>query len=95
MDPLDPHDMRRGFATHGEHLLGISEAHTKAILHHAEGRSGDVTKERYALHDGTHFKWDVMRKWEAWLLTLAFQGSRGPGARMRTLRRPGEGAAAA
>lgn len=85
MDPLDPHDLRRGFATHGEHLLGISEAHTKAILHHAEGKSGDVTKERYALHDGTHFKWDVMRTWERWIQRLAMEQAPVPGARLRTL----------
>ncbi|MFC3125125.1 tyrosine-type recombinase/integrase [Pseudoroseomonas globiformis] len=70
MDPLDPHDLRRAFATHGQGVLGISEAHTKAILDHAEGRSGDVTMERYALHDGRHFKWGVMQKWQDWIQGL-------------------------
>ena len=91
LHPLDPHDLRRAFATHGEQLLGISEAHTKAILHHAEGRSGDVTRERYALHDGTHFKWDVMNRWVRWIQGLAAEQGPISGAKVGTLLLIGTG----
>jgi len=43
---------------------------------------------KYALHDGTHFKWGLMRGWEAYLLCLARDHSGSPGARMRTLLMP-------
>lgn len=66
--PIRPHDCRRAFATHGEALLGFKRSDTKAILDHAEGQSGDVTAAHYALHDGTHFKWLIMRTWEAFVL---------------------------
>lgn len=66
--PMRPHDSRRAFATHGESLLGLKPSDTKAILDHAEGLSGDVTSTHYALHDGTHFKWGIMRAWEAFVV---------------------------
>ena len=63
-----PHDVRRAFGTHGETLLGFSPADTKAILDHLEGhQSGDVTRTSYALHNGTHFKWPLMRTWANWI----------------------------
>lgn len=83
LDPLDPHDLRRAFATHGQVRLGMRPSDTKAILDHAEGRGGDVTAARYALHDGQHFKWRLMQDWEAWVLAQ-IRASR-PGARLRTL----------
>ena len=70
-----PHDLRRGFGTHGERLLGMLRAETKAILDHASGevstalitrpgaRGSDVTGRHYSLHDGTHRTWPVMRAW--------------------------------
>lgn len=59
-----PHDLRRGFATHGERRLGWARFHTKSILDHGEGDEGsDVTGLHYALHDGTHHKWGTMEKW--------------------------------
>ena len=67
---MRPHVVRRAFATHGQARLGITPAETKAILDHAEGLSGDVTAAYYTFHDGTHFKWGVMRKWEGWLKDL-------------------------
>lgn len=66
--PIRPHACRRAFGTHGEALLGNKRSDTKAILDHAEGQSGDVTAQRYALHDGRHFKWGIMRRWESWVL---------------------------
>ncbi len=66
--PIRPHVCRRAFATHGERLLGFGKSDTKAILDHAEGLSGDVTAMHYALHDGTHFKWRLMKQWETWVL---------------------------
>ncbi len=59
-----PHDIRRAFATHGENHLGWSLADIKTILDHNEGvASGDVTRESYALGDGTHMKWPIMLRW--------------------------------
>ncbi len=66
--PMRPHDARRAFGTHGEALLGFKRSDSKAILDHAEGLAGDVTAEHYALHDGTHFKWPLMRTWEAFVV---------------------------
>lgn len=63
-----PHDIRRAFGTHGETLLGFSFSDTKSILDHLEGhQSGDVTRTSYALHNGTHFKWPIMRAWANWI----------------------------
>lgn len=59
-----PHDLRRAFATHGQRDLGMKTSDTKTILDHLEGQeSGDVTSISYALHDGSHFKWPLMRTW--------------------------------
>lgn len=59
-----PHKVRRSFGTHGEAILGLKRSDTKAILDHNEGeKSGDVTREHYSLHDGSHFKWPIMRTW--------------------------------
>ena len=90
MSPLDPHDMRRAFATHGQVRLGMKPSDTKAILDHAEGKSGDVTAERYALHDGRHFKWALMKAWEDYLLGLTTRHCTVAGARLRTLMLPGD-----
>ena len=59
-----PHDVRRSFATLGESVLGLKRSDTKAILDHSEGeKSGDVTRQHYALHDGRHFKWPICATW--------------------------------
>ncbi|MFC3692496.1 tyrosine-type recombinase/integrase [Chenggangzhangella methanolivorans] len=59
-----PHALRRGFATHGERMLGNSREATRIILDHNEGEeTHDVTRASYALHDGTHLKWSVVKKW--------------------------------
>ena len=76
---INPHDVRRAFATYGESILHWSLAETKMILDHAEGLSGDVTSEHYALHDGTHLKWGVARRWEKWLIEQ-FAACKPPGA---------------
>lgn len=77
-----PHDIRRAFGTYGESLIGWSTPETKMVLDHAEGRTGDVTRESYSLHDGTHVTWSIMRKWQAWVLErVAEQAPAGsPGA---------------
>lgn len=59
-----PHDLRRGFASHGQAHLGFSLLDVKSILDHSRGFDpGDVTMQHYALHDGTHFTWRIMRAW--------------------------------
>lgn len=59
-----PHDVRRGFSTHGEKTLGWSRLASKQILDHAGGNSGnDVTSRSYALHNGTHESWPTMNRW--------------------------------
>jgi len=74
-----PHDIRRTFATHGESELGMLRADTEAILAHKEDRQASpaamvlnrgeqtkgVTAKHYALHNGTHRTWDIMRTWAA------------------------------
>ena len=61
-----PHDVRRIFGTFGERILGFSRQTTKLILDHSEGGTrSDVTGRHYSLHDGTHEKWPVMRRWAA------------------------------
>jgi integrase len=70
------HDMRRGFATHGEALLGLLRADTKSILDHEDEAvstrelthrtatgTTDMTGVHYSLHDGTHRTWPIMRAW--------------------------------
>ncbi len=66
--PVRPHACRRAFGTYGEQKLGFNPWETPTILDHAEGRSGNITSEVYSLHDGTHFKWGIMKKWEEWVL---------------------------
>lgn len=61
-----PHHVRTIFGTYGERILGFSRPTTKLILDHSEGGTrSDVTGRHYSLHDGTHEKWPVMRKWAA------------------------------
>lgn len=44
-----PHDLRRGFATHLEELVGMPLAMLKAVLDHSEGQApGDVTDVHYS-----------------------------------------------
>ncbi|OAM77756.1 integrase family protein [Devosia elaeis] len=59
-----PHDLRRALATHGENDLGLSRFDTKTVLDHSRGQApGDVTATSYALSDGTHYTWRIMRAW--------------------------------
>jgi integrase len=70
------HDMRRGFATHGEAILGLLRADTKSILDHEDDTisvreithrtatgATDMTGVHYSLHDGSHRTWPIMRAW--------------------------------
>lgn len=72
------HDMRRGFATHGEAILGLLRADTKSILDHEDDSisvreithrtatgATDMTGVHYSLHDGSHRTWPIMRAWVA------------------------------
>ena len=72
------HDMRRGFATHGEAMLGLLRSDTKSILDHEDEAvstrelthrtatgATDMTGVHYSLHDGTHRTWPIMRAWVA------------------------------
>jgi len=72
------HDMRRGFGTHGESLLGLMRSDTKSILDHEEDSfsvreithrtasgASDFTGVHYSLHDGSHRTWPIMRAWVA------------------------------
>lgn len=57
------HAIRKTFATVGEVALGMSRSDVQAIVDHAEGgRMSEVTG-RYALHNGSHFKWPLMQRW--------------------------------
>ncbi|MHA6692537.1 tyrosine-type recombinase/integrase [Devosia sp. A449] len=59
-----PHHIRSVFGTYGESVLGFLRSETKVILDHSEGgQRTDVTGRHYSLHDGTHAKWPIMRKW--------------------------------
>lgn len=61
-----PHHIRSIFGTYGEAVLGFLRSETKTILDHSEGGlKTDVTGRHYSLHDGTHSKWPLMRKWAA------------------------------
>ncbi|GAC1605489.1 MAG: site-specific integrase [Hymenobacter sp.] len=67
---ITPHDIRRALATHGPDHLGTTDSETKKILHHAEGRGGDVTGRHYAFHESIPAKARVMESWERFLVGL-------------------------
>lgn len=73
-----PHDMRRGFGTHGEAILGFMRADTKLLFDHEDEpfstrelthRSASpmstMTGIHYSLHDGSHRTWPIMEAWTA------------------------------
>ena len=60
-----PHRLRKAFATRGEILLGNTPDQTAQILDHNEGVPTRSVRRVYALHDGTHEKWIVMKRWAA------------------------------
>lgn len=73
-----PHDMRRGFGTHGEALLGFMRQDTRLLFDHEEepfrvrelthrsaAPSSTMTGIHYSLHDGTHRTWPMMNAWAA------------------------------
>lgn len=73
-----PHDMRRGFATHGESLLDFGRSDTDALLDHERPSWNEVTHRsatpaasmtgiHYSLHDGTHRTWGIMNTWTSTL----------------------------
>ncbi|WP_108398276.1 integrase family protein [Devosia submarina] len=73
-----PHDMRRGFGTHGESILGFMRQDTKLLFDHEDepfsvrevthrsaAPSAGMTGIHYSLHDGTHRTWPIMEAWAA------------------------------
>jgi integrase len=66
---VGPHDNRRAFGTWGTKHAGNSKDETKQILDHG---ASDVT-DRYILHDGTHKSWEIMWRWENWLMGMCQQ----------------------
>ena len=73
-----PHDMRRGFGTHGESILGFMRQDTRLLFDHEEepfsvrelthrsaAPSASMTGIHYSLHDGTHRTWPIMNAWAA------------------------------
>ncbi|QDI79002.1 integrase [Methylorubrum populi] len=62
-----PHDVRRGFSTHGRRILGIARSDTKLIMDHAEGiPTDDVLEAHYTADDRLDLKQPVMARWVAW-----------------------------
>lgn len=62
-----PHDVRRGFSTHGRRILGIARSDTKLIMDHNEGiSSDDVLEAHYTADDRLDLKQPVMEKWISW-----------------------------
>jgi integrase len=61
--PGTAHRLRTAFATHGEEVLGMSRGDIQAILDHAEGGRMSGVTARYALSNGSHFKWPLMARW--------------------------------
>ncbi|MCJ2124364.1 integrase family protein [Methylobacterium sp. J-077] len=62
-----PHDLRRGFSTHGQKQLRIPRADVKLVMDHAEGiASTDTLEGHYTDDDRLDLKGPVMEKWVAW-----------------------------
>lgn len=63
-----PHDIRRGFTTHLEDLLGLDASEMKLVLDHSEGKSGDdVTEKHYSRARRLARKAAIMTPWAALL----------------------------
>lgn len=61
-----PHAFRKAFDTNLSRL-GVSRADRKLILHHHEGRNGDVTEEHYNLDPKLDEKLEVITTWNEFL----------------------------
>jgi integrase len=62
------HAWRRGFASHGQRVLGLDLIEIKMILDHSEGApAGDVTAGNYALDPLLARKREILLAWSAWL----------------------------
>lgn len=62
-----PHDVRRSFSHHAQSHFRWGLAGTKSILDHNEGHTTDDVTVRNYLHSGEGEKWEIMRKWCAWV----------------------------
>ena len=63
-----PHDVRRGFTTHGQDVLGLDEDELKIVLDHAEGKgSDDVTEGSYSKARRLKRKASMLEPWAAML----------------------------
>lgn len=63
-----PHDVRRGFTTHGQDELGLDEDELKIVLDHAEGKgSDDVTEGSYSRARRLKRKAAMLEPWAAML----------------------------
>ncbi|SDH19872.1 integrase family protein [Bosea robiniae] len=61
-----PHDIRRGFTTHLEDLLGLDASELKLVLDHSEGKSGDdVTEKHYSRARRLARKAAMLEPWAA------------------------------
>ncbi|ARO53966.1 integrase [Methylorubrum zatmanii] len=73
-----PHDLRRGFTSHGRKILKIARPDTKLIMDHNEGiPSDDVLETHYSDDDRLDLKQPVMEKWIAWCDELATAAAAG------------------
>lgn len=63
-----PHDIRRGFTTHLEDLLGVDQSELKLVLDHSEGKAaGDVTEKAYSRARRLAKKQAILEPWAALL----------------------------
>lgn len=63
-----PHDIRRGFTTHLEDLLGLEASELKLVLDHSEGKSGDdVTEKHYSRARRLTKKSTILEPWASFL----------------------------
>lgn len=67
-----PHDIRRGFTTHLQDVIGLDESDLKVVLDHSEGRgTDDVTDGSYSKARRLKRKAAILEPWAALLTTEA------------------------
>lgn len=73
-----PHDVRRGFTTHGQDVLGLDEDELKIVLDHAEGKgSDDVTEGSYSKARRLKRKASMLEPWATMLAVEAAKAKLG------------------
>ena len=63
-----PHDFRRALATLGPEQGILTTAEAADVLGHASPGVPAVTRNHYALHDGSHGRWRPVLAWENWVI---------------------------